>query len=159
MITSLIYKSLSIRQLCILWSYLSKTRRFQCLLLILFMLVSAIAEVMSIGALLPFLSTLAAPEKVFAQPFVQEIAHNFGIENADQLLKPLTIFFVIAAIIAGAVRLLLLWITTRFVFATGADLSMEIYRRTLYQPYSVHIARNSSEIISGITNKTHALIY
>jgi ATP-binding cassette subfamily B protein len=28
-----------------------------------------------------------------------------------------------------------------------------VYRRTLYQPYDVHVARNSSEVISGITNK------
>ena len=27
------------------------------------------------------------------------------------------------------------------------------YRRTLYQPYAVHVARNSSEVIAGITNK------
>jgi ABC-type multidrug transport system fused ATPase/permease subunit len=38
-------------------------------------------------------------------------------------------------------------------FASGADLSSEVYRRTLYQPYSVHVARNSSDVISGITNK------
>ncbi len=159
MITSLICKSVSIRQLRRLWSYLSKVRRFQCFLLIGLMLSSAFAEVMSIGALLPFLSALAAPEQVFAQPLVQEIAKNFGIESAGQLLKPLTIFFVIAAIIAGLIRLLLLWVSTWFTFTVGSDLSTEIYRRTLYQPYSVHIARNSSEIISGITNKTHALMF
>ena len=159
MITLLIYKSISIRQLRQLWSYLSKVRRFQCCLLIGLMLASAFAEVMSIGALLPFLSALAAPEQVFAQPLVQEIARNFGIESAGQLLKPLTIFFVIAAIIAGLIRLLLLWVSTWFTFTVGSDLSTEIYRRTLYQPYSVHIARNSSEIISGITNKTHALMF
>jgi ATP-binding cassette subfamily B protein len=28
-----------------------------------------------------------------------------------------------------------------------------VYRRTLYQPYSVHVARSSSEVISGITTK------
>ncbi len=43
--------------------------------------------------------------------------------------------------------------STRFTFAAGADLSIEVYRRTLYQPYHVHVARNSSEVISGITNK------
>jgi ATP-binding cassette subfamily B protein len=36
---------------------------------------------------------------------------------------------------------------------------MSIYRRTLYQPYAVHVARNSSEIMSGISNKTSSTIY
>jgi hypothetical protein len=30
---------------------------------------------------------------------------------------------------------LLTWITQRFVFQFGHDLSVEVYKRTLYQPY------------------------
>jgi ATP-binding cassette subfamily B protein len=56
-------------------------------------------------------------------------------------LLPLTIGFASAALIAGALRLVLLWISIRLGNATGADLSLEVYRRTLYQPYSVHVAR------------------
>jgi ABC-type multidrug transport system fused ATPase/permease subunit len=47
----------------------------------------------------------------------------------------------------------LLWVSTRLAFGAGADLSLMVYRRTLYQPYQVHVARNSSEVIVGITNK------
>jgi len=60
--------------------------------------------------------------------------------------------------IVGAMRLLLLWANTRLSYATGADLSISIYRRTLYQPYAVHCARNSSEIITGISLKTSVVI-
>ena len=67
--------------------------------------------------------------------------------------------FGLAAFIAGAMRLLLLWASTRLSFATGADLSINIYRRTLYQPYAVHVARNSSEVISGISGKANGVIY
>ena len=56
-------------------------------------------------------------------------------------------------------RLLLLWASTRLSFATGADLSISIYRRTLYQPYAVHAARNSSEIINGISGKSNGVIF
>ena len=56
-------------------------------------------------------------------------------------------------------RLLLLWVSTRLSYSAGADLSMSIYRRTLFQPYEVHIARNSSEIIDGISSKTNNVIY
>ena len=31
--------------------------------------------------------------------------------------------------------------------------AVEVYRRTLHQPYRVHIGRSSSEVISGITIK------
>jgi hypothetical protein len=55
------------------------------------MFFSAIAEVISIGALLPFYA-IAMPEKVFSYPLVRELAYNFGIENAAGLLKPLLLF-------------------------------------------------------------------
>jgi len=52
----------------------------------------------------------------------------------------------------------LLWASTRLSFATGADLSMSIYRRTLYQPYEIHVARNSSGVINGIWSKVKGVI-
>src|SRR3546814_9260864 len=45
----------------------------------------------------------------------------------------------------------------RLSYAIGADFSYEIYRRTLHQPYAVHVSRNSSQIISG-TGKANAVI-
>ncbi len=104
------------------------------------MLISAFAEVVSLGAVLPFLSILVAPEHVFNHPIVADVALAWGITSADQLVLPLTVAFAAAALIAGAIRILLLWVSTRLAFATGADLSIEVYRRTLYQPYRVHLA-------------------
>src|ERR1700733_11360938 len=117
------------------------------------MLLSAFAEVVSLGALLPFLGILTAPDAVFNYRIVARLAHAADITTAHQLLLPLTVVFVSIALLAGAIRLLLLWVSTRFTFAAGADLSIEVYRRTLYQPYYVHVARNSSEVIGGLTNK------
>lgn len=136
-----------------LWHHLSSRRRHQFVLIMGLMLVGALAEVVSLGAVLPFLGILTAPQAVFNYRIVAHAAHAFGITTPQQLLLPLTIAFVTIALVAGAIRLLLLWVSTRFIFAAGADLSIEVYRRTLYQPYRVHVARNSSEVISGITNK------
>jgi ATP-binding cassette, subfamily B, bacterial PglK len=136
-----------------LWSDLPPPRRRQFILILALMVASAFAEVASLGALLPFLGLLASPDRVFNNPLVSRMAHAFGLVRPDQLLLPLTVTFAVVALLAGAIRMLLLWVSTRFTFATGADLSIEVYRRTLYQPYHVHIGRNSSEVISGITNK------
>ena len=115
--------------------------------------VSAFAEIASIGAVIPFIAALTQPDRLFKWPIVARFAREFGIETSDQLLLPLTLAFAAIALISNAVRMLLLWSSARLTFASGADLSSEVYRRTLYQPYSVHVARNSSDVISGITNK------
>lgn len=142
-----------------LWRHISPRRRGQFVLLLLLMVLASFAEVMSIGAVLPFLGVLTAPERVFTNPLVQPLVQKFGLTSSDQLLLALTVTFCLAALVAGVMRLLLLWANTRLSFATGADLSLDIYRRTLYQPYAVHVARNSSEVINGISGKTNNVIY
>jgi ATP-binding cassette subfamily B protein len=127
--------------------------------MLILMIIASLAEIVSIGAVLPFLAVLTAPSRVFehhaAQPFIQAL----NLQTPDQLLLPLTIAFGLTTLMAGAMRLLLLWVSTRLSFATGAELSINIYRRTLYQPYAVHVARNSSEVINGIAGKAHVVIY
>ena len=141
-----------------LWPHISSRRRGQFGFLLVLMLIASFAEILSIGAVLPFLGVLTTPERVFehslAQPFIQIL----GLTEPAQLLLPLTIIFGLAAVVAGAMRLWLLWASTRLSFAIGADLSMSIYRRTLYQPYEIHVARNSSGVINGIWSKVKGVI-
>ena len=141
-----------------LWRHLTQRRKRQFILLMGLMLISAFAEVVSLGAVLPFLGILVAPDRVLAHPIVADVALKWSITSADQLVLPLTVAFAAAALTAGAIRMLLLWVNTRLAYACGADLSIEVYRRTLYQPYRVHVARNSSEVISGITNKVSGAV-
>jgi ABC-type multidrug transport system fused ATPase/permease subunit len=141
-----------------LWGHITPRRRGQFGLLLVLMVLASFMEIVSIGAVLPFLGVLTAPERIFANPTLQPLIQKFAITSSDQLLLILTLAFGAAAVLAGSMRLLLLWSTTRLSFATGADVSIDIYRRTLFQPYWVHVSRNSSEIINGIANKTGGVV-
>jgi len=136
-----------------LWHHLGPRRRRHFVILFALMLLSAIAEVISLGAVLPFIGILAVPEKVLDQPVIAALAERFGIETAAELVLPLALAFALAAIGAAAIRILVTWLSTRLTFVAGADISIEVYRRALYQPYRFHVERNSSELISGITGK------
>lgn len=141
-----------------LWQQLTKRRRKQFLLILTLMIFASLLEIVSIAAVVPFLAALTAPERVFQHQFTQPLIQIFDITGPSQLLLPLTVAFVIATLIAATVRLLLLFVSTRFSYAVGADLSVNIYRRTLYQDYSIHTSRNSSEIINSIITKTNTVI-
>ena len=151
--------SSSIQLLKRLWGHISIRRRGQFLLLLILMVFTSFSEVLSIGAVLPFLAILTDPVHVFVHPNSKPIINTLGLTEPKQLLLPLTIAFGLAAIAAGLMRLILLWASSRLSFATGADLSMNIYKRTLYQSYAVHVARNSSEVINGISTKANGVIY
>lgn len=142
-----------------LWRHIAARRRRQFGYLLFLMIVTSFGEVVSIGAVVPFLGVLTAPEKLMAYPAVQPLLQWLGVESSRQLLLYLTIAFGAASLFAGALRLILLWAQTRLSHAIGSDLSMEVYRRTLYQQYRVHIARNSSEVVAGISTKVSTVVY
>jgi len=141
-----------------LWHHISHRRRVQFCFLFILMILASFAEILSIGAVLPFLSVLTSPEEVFSSEYIQPLIRLFNLTQPDQLLLPLTVLFGIAALVSGGLRLLLLWAQTRLSHAIGADFSISIYHRTLFQPYAVHVSRNSSEIISAISNKANSVV-
>ena len=117
------------------------------------MLASGAAELVSLGAVLPFLAMLSDPERLWQHPLVHAFAGKVGFTQASQLLLPATLAFAVAAVLAALIRLINLWLNGRLAAAVGSDLSCEAYRRTLYQPYGVHVQRNSSSVITGTTTQ------
>lgn len=141
-----------------LWKHVSLPRRGQFLMLTGLMLITSFSEILSIGAVMPFIGALTMPDKIFGHYLVQPIVHSLNITSPQQLLLPITLMFTAAVLLAGAMRLALLFSSVKLSYVTGADISMSVYRRTLYQPYYVHCGRNSSEVINGITSKTDVTI-
>lgn len=139
--------------ICRLWGHLSPLRKRQFMWLGALLPLGGVVEVVSLGAVLPFLGVLISPEKIFENVHINKIASGLGIQSAQQLILPVVIAFVFFAVMAAAIRVGVLRFMTKLAFACGSDLSYKVYRVTLYQPYAVHIAQNSSKTIAGITNK------
>lgn len=142
-----------------LWYHFPSRRRIQFGFLLALTIVASFAEVLSIGAVLPFLAALTEPQRIFGHPLLQPLIRWAGFTSAEELLLPLTVIFAIAAILAGAIRMSLLWASVRFSFKIGSELSVNVYRRTLYQSYATHISRNSSEVINVIWVKVSEVIF
>lgn len=136
-----------------IWRHLTHRRRMQLRSLLMVMLLSGLAELVSLGAVLPFLALLSDPRRLWQQPFVQTLAMRVGFTSESQLVLPVSLLFAFAAVMAAFIRLSNLWLNVRLAAAVGSDLSCEAYRRTLYQPYAVHLQRNSSEVIKRVTKQ------
>jgi ABC-type multidrug transport system fused ATPase/permease subunit len=142
-----------------LWRHVAPHRRRQLSFLLFLMLTTSFAEIVSIGAVIPFLGVLTSPDRIFQINALKPIFIAMDLTAPSQLVLPISIAFGTAALIAGSMRLFLLWASSRISFGIGSDISISIYNRTLYQPYAVHCGRNSSEVIDGIISKAHIVIH
>ena len=137
----------------LLWSHLTPRRHVQLVLFLLLMLAAAVAEVVGLGAVLPFLGILTQPEYIFQHEYAQPMIQFMGIDTPKDLLAPLTWFFCVAVVMASILRLVLVWIQNRLGQAIGVDISDAMYRRLLYQSYAEHVRQNSSEVVSIVSEK------
>ena len=141
-----------------LWHRLHPRRRKQFVLVTLLMIVSAFAEVITLGAVIPFITVLVDPERVFQYGPVVDLAQLLDIDRPEDLVVPLAIVFITGALVATAIRLAVVWSTTRLAVVTGTDLSAEAYERTLYQSYATHVSQNTSDVTSGVFHKVEAIV-
>ncbi len=113
------------------------------------MLCGALAEMATIGAIVPFLGILADPESINRYVNFVDISKFFGISH-DNFLLVATLFFCLVTIISGLVRFVVSFVGYRLSASISNDINVKVYHQTLNRPYIWHISRNSSEIITSI---------
>ncbi|MGY6629541.1 MAG: ABC transporter ATP-binding protein [Wenzhouxiangella sp.] len=139
------------------FAQLSRRRRFQLVGLLGLMFVGALAELVTIGAVVPFIGLLARPGMAAEMPVLQQLFSAVGWQNPEDLVLPMTLAFVATVVLATSLRMLLTYTGNKVIYGIGYDLSVKLYGTILDQPYAFHIAQNTSEVIAGV-NKAQMLL-
>ena len=137
-----------------IWKYFSYRRRKQLCLAFFLMICSSLAELISTASVLPFLYVITSdPEKLWENELIRNLFKLISINDPTKTLIPITIIFILTAVGSGIIKTTYLWFNARLSGAIGSDLSTEIYRRVLNQPYTFHLGTNSSKIIASISQQ------
>ena len=141
-----------------LWKFLPIKWKFRIITLLVFMFISGIAEMVTLGSVVPFLAALTDSSALLNYPYFNEILQFFNIQDQNELISFLAILFCTTVVISASIRLLISRLNLRWCYELIGELAIDIFTRTLRQPYLVHTSRNSSEIVSGISQKTATLL-
>lgn len=114
--------------------------------------VAAGSEVLSLGAVIPFLGALSNAPQLMSQAAMQPWLNFLSIQTPQQLVVAMAVLFGGSIVLSNALRLLTIRMQYRFSAEIGNTISAEVYRRTLYQSYSFHAQNSSSQIISLSTS-------
>ena len=103
--------------------YLSPRRRIQLVLLLILMVASAASELISLGAVMPFLTVLTNPDNFLNIPWVNSIK-LFSQLDKNEVVIMLTLLFAITAILAALIRLMTLRYGLYLSSSVGSDLRL-----------------------------------
>ncbi len=125
-------------------------RRWQLVVTMVLTVTGAIAELVTIGAVLPLLAIAAAPEKAGSVPLLGPmlalLAHALHVTP----IIAAAFLLVGAAVGATIIRLALAWVSQKFTYGLQQDLVMTVYGRALRQPYGWYVGQNSSVLLAGL---------
>ena len=62
-----------------LWAHISKRRRYQLIIIVLLLIITSISEIISIGAVVPFLGALTHPQKIFENEYSKYLSNILNI--------------------------------------------------------------------------------
>ncbi|QNM83404.1 ABC transporter ATP-binding protein/permease [Sphingomonas sabuli] len=110
----------------------------------------AVAEVTAIGAVVPFLALLANSGGSAAGSSIFRVFSALGATTEQQQLALATAILCSAAVAAAVLRIFLVRKTQYFANLFGHELSLEVQRRILFQPYIWHTGQNSSRQLAAI---------
>jgi len=142
-----------------LWSFLSAARKKQFFFLFFLIIFGSLAESLSVGAALPFLTALTVPDRIMSNPHFNLALKFLGISNPYDLIFCATASFCIFLIFSTIIRLLLLFASTKLSFNACSEVSSEMYKNYLFLPYKYHVQSHSSNSINNIIVKTDILCY
>jgi ABC-type bacteriocin/lantibiotic exporter with double-glycine peptidase domain len=141
-----------------IYKHLSRKRKKQLVLLLFLSIMASISELISVWVVLPFLNAMTYPDKYLSSNLIVQIRPAVNITSTKDLILFITLIFCLITILSGSIRLFLIWFQNKLSQKIGADLSSNIFKNTLYQPYLSQISKNSSELISGVVNKSNAIV-
>ncbi|MBC8052967.1 MAG: ABC transporter ATP-binding protein [Sphingobacteriaceae bacterium] len=140
-----------------LWQSLASFNKRKIILLFLLNIVNAVAEVVSIGSIIPIVSLMMNESNILKYPMLDRVLSNIPGLSHNKVLALLVVFAMIT-IIVGVIRYVTLVFTNKLAFSISSNVAVKVYSNALYKPYPIHLKENSSEMISDLTIKINSMI-
>ncbi len=137
---------------------LTNKEKKKLLFLALLMILGSISEIVGIGALPGFIALIAKPEMIQKIPFVYRIIQQLGITSQNDLLIWGSVFLIIIFIFKNGYLTFLAYYKSKIVFDIQLRMSFDLFKSYLKAPYSFHLNRNSSELLSNVYDSVKMII-
>jgi ABC-type bacteriocin/lantibiotic exporter with double-glycine peptidase domain len=142
-----------------LWHVLDNRKKLQIIFLFLLIILSSLAEFVSVGLIIPFLGLVTSPAIYLEKLYIKDFVRVAGITDTQQLIWAIAIIFIFAIIISAIIRIIVLWAQVKIAHGVAGELANKLYLVSLSQPYAEQIEQKSGNIISAISTQINFAIF
>lgn len=137
---------------------LSRQEQFKALVVLAFMMVTALVEVMGIASIMPFLAVVADPTMVEQNEKLSLLYTWLGFESTDSFLFFLGGVAFLAVFCGSMMRAATQWLIIRFTHTRQYALSRRLMGVYLRRPYAFFLKRNSSDLAKSVLEETRQAV-
>lgn len=141
-----------------LLALLDRNDRLRLGLLVSVLILVAIAEMVGIASIMPFMAVVTNPEVIHSNRWLSAayVALGFGTDRSFLLLLGLAVLAVLVA--SNAIKAVGTFLTLRYHHRLGYTLSRRLLARYIARPYEFFLKRNTSELGSNIITEVQRVI-
>ncbi len=138
-----------------LWKNINRGNKFKIIKLLALMSLAAITEYLFLITFSLFIYFLLSEDPTKPAFSNNLLINIFNALNINVNLNNILITLLSVTIVSSFLRLICLWRIHFFSSKLGNDIGTEAFKKTLAQPYDIHVDRNSSRLISAISIKVN----
>ena len=107
-----------------LFKFFSTKRKFQIFFIFILSLFSAVAELATIGSLIPFIDIMIDPNKILKYEILKNLFQFYEIVEISDIMFFMTVLFVIIIITSIAIKILITYFSISVVHKISHELSI-----------------------------------
>jgi HlyD family secretion protein len=138
---------------------LSREQRRRFLLLQAIYIVTAVLQAAGIASIAPFVALLSNRELIHNNEVLSFLFKLGGFSDDIAFMVAFAVIVMVVIAVSNAVLALSTWLTLLFSIRTGQEFQRAILINYLHQDYVQFSRRNSSELISEVTQESPRLVY
>lgn len=142
-----------------LWAFLPLKQRIRFVWIVGLMTMAATMEMIGIGALLPIIGVMQAPELIQTNGTLSALSAWLGDPSSQAFFIVLLVGLLVFFVLKNLFLIYLDFFQHRYLSALQGNLSSELLKSYLRRPYAFHLQTNTAQLIRNVTSEVTSVFY
>jgi ATP-binding cassette, subfamily B, bacterial PglK len=134
--------------------YVTQGKHKTLIIMVWLFVISSFLEMVGLGFIGPFSAMVTKPEYITTTPWLQTLYVRFSINSPQNFILYFGILTIIVFYLKSALSFLTQKSIAEFSHSLKGDLSSKLMKSYLSAPYTLHLSRNSADLVQSIVTFT-----